>query len=458
MNNRVMLCLVIAVATVTPCESQADELQAGVATIDITPPIGYRMSGYFYERPSTGIHDPLQAKALVLLKGETKVAWVFCDLVGIAPTDSSPARAMASNRTGIPRENILVAATHSHTGPLYWGVLRDPFLGPRSANRAEVPQHYRSALSRAPELPNGRKIFAAIPRQDLESLLSSNTSLMPEGLERQISLQQMADLTGYLRNWREIESNSILVAKVPPSALTIATSVICQGSYPKHLQGICTDGKEAIFWSFTTFLVKTDLNGKVLVKVPVADHHGDLCYHDGKVFVAVNLGEFNQPAGRADSWVYVYDADSLKELKRHVTPEVVHGAGGIAYHDGRFIVVGGLPDGVEQNYLYEFDDKMSFMKRHVLTSGHTHLGIQTASYHNGHWWFGCYGQPPQLLKADESFQLLGRWDFDCSLGIVGLKPGELLVASGKKHKGKHTGQLHRAAIDNESGLRRISPE
>ena len=40
-----------------------------MAEIDITPPIGFRMAGYFSERFSTAAHDPLKAKALVLRQG-----------------------------------------------------------------------------------------------------------------------------------------------------------------------------------------------------------------------------------------------------------------------------------------------------------------------------------------------------------------------------------------------------
>ena len=39
----------------------AEPLNVGVAQVDITPPVGYRMSGYFYERLNTGTHDPLYA-------------------------------------------------------------------------------------------------------------------------------------------------------------------------------------------------------------------------------------------------------------------------------------------------------------------------------------------------------------------------------------------------------------
>src|SRR6187402_2595613 len=79
--------------------------------------------------------------------------------------------------------------------------------------------------------------------------------------------------------------------------------VTCEGAYKRHVQGLCTNQKDAIYWSWTDFLVKTDLNGKIVAKRTVADHHGDLCHHNGKVYVAVNLGKFNLPAGKEDSWV-----------------------------------------------------------------------------------------------------------------------------------------------------------
>ena len=103
------------------------ELRAGVAVIDITPPIGYRMSGYFYERLSTGIKNPLHAKAIVLRQQSQSAALVFCDLIGLSRDVTSRARKQASEKTGIPPENILIAATHSHTGPLYFGALRKHF-------------------------------------------------------------------------------------------------------------------------------------------------------------------------------------------------------------------------------------------------------------------------------------------------------------------------------------------
>jgi hypothetical protein len=235
-------------------------------------------------------------------------------------------------------------------------------------------------------------------------------------------------------------------------------NVPCEGEYPHHLQGVCTDEREAIFWCFTTKLVKTDTEGKVVKQVDVGNHHGDLCFHKGKVYVAVNFGKFNDSEGNADSWVYVYDAGDLSLLAKHKTPEVVHGAGGIAYHDGKFLVIGGLPKDVKENYAYEYDADFKFVKKHVLDSGYTLMGIQTAAFASDHWWFGCYGDPKVLLKADASLKKVERFEFDCSLGIVPVGSGKFLVARGGfvKEKG-YTGRLVLAEADKEHGLK-VFPE
>ena len=101
--------------------AQDAPFQVGFAEIDITPPPGYRMDGYFYERLNTGVRDPLKAKAAVFRQGGTRGALVVCDLIGVPQTLTNEVRALASARTGIPAANIAITATHSHTGPLFAG-------------------------------------------------------------------------------------------------------------------------------------------------------------------------------------------------------------------------------------------------------------------------------------------------------------------------------------------------
>jgi len=234
--------------------------------------------------------------------------------------------------------------------------------------------------------------------------------------------------------------------------LNIASgAVVCPGTYDGHLQGIATDKRMAIYWSFTTTLVKTDADGKLLKKTSVPDHHGDLTVHDKKLYVAVNLGKFNEEAGQANSWVYIYDTEDLNFVSKHSIPEVVHGAGGMDYYKERFFIVGGLPEGHSANYIYEYDKDFKFLMKHTIKSGYTLMGIQTACYSQDYWWLGCYGSPPTLLKTDASFQLIGSYDFDCALGVSGFSDETFLIGRrfGEIPQG---GQLLLATIDSEKGL------
>ncbi len=121
------LALLCGCQQVPPAATTNASLSIGAAEIDITPPIGNRMAGYFDERVATGVHDPLHAKAIVLRQGQTQIALVFSDLLGLSLNVTTNARAQASRLTGIPVADIMISATHSHTGPLFDDVRLDYF-------------------------------------------------------------------------------------------------------------------------------------------------------------------------------------------------------------------------------------------------------------------------------------------------------------------------------------------
>lgn len=213
--------------------------------------------------------------------------------------------------------------------------------------------------------------------------------------------------------------NTLLMAFFCASVCLALEPIPCPGEYKGHLQGIARDKDNTIFWSFTTVLLKTDGQGHVLAKVDVPSHYGDLTIHGGNVYVAVNHGKFNEEPGAAESWVYVHDAATLTLITRYAVPELVHGAGGIEWHAGRFFLVGGLPATHLVNYVYEYTEAFAFVQRHVIESGQTLLGIQTVCRgQDGTWWFGCYGKPSVMLRTDDTFRLLGKHAFYGALGIT----------------------------------------
>src|SRR3954471_7856988 len=111
MSLRLCVAAFVALVAAAQAASAAGPLRAGIAFVDITPPTPFRMSGYFYERLSTGTKDPLQARAVVFEQGKESAALVFCDVVGVPAEIAGPARKKASEATGIPVEHIAVTGT-----------------------------------------------------------------------------------------------------------------------------------------------------------------------------------------------------------------------------------------------------------------------------------------------------------------------------------------------------------
>ena len=106
---------------VTASLATGQTLRIGTAEVVITPPPGMPMAGYYSTRLMTGTHDDLHSKAIVIVSGNQRAAIVACDLIGIPPAVIEEARQLIQTDTGIPGENVMISATHSHTGPLIPG-------------------------------------------------------------------------------------------------------------------------------------------------------------------------------------------------------------------------------------------------------------------------------------------------------------------------------------------------
>lgn len=99
----------------------ASDFRLGTAAVAITPPLGTPMAGYYSERGSKGVLDDIYAKAVVLDDGKTKAAMVVCDLIGLPRAVVVEARRIIAEKTNIPASNVMISATHTHTGPVVIG-------------------------------------------------------------------------------------------------------------------------------------------------------------------------------------------------------------------------------------------------------------------------------------------------------------------------------------------------
>ena len=109
------------------------------------------MAGYYQTRLSTGVHDDLHAKAIVIASGNQRAALVACDLVGIPPSVIEEARALIQTASQIPAANVMISATHTHTGPL-------------------IPDGGARANAYGADLETARQYRAELPRKIAESV------------------------------------------------------------------------------------------------------------------------------------------------------------------------------------------------------------------------------------------------------------------------------------------------
>ena len=90
-------------------------IQAGFARVDITPPLGTPISGYFTARYAKDVRDPLQINALALGNGADTLLILAIDIVAMAQSHADALRTQISSRTGVPADHILLCCLHQHT-------------------------------------------------------------------------------------------------------------------------------------------------------------------------------------------------------------------------------------------------------------------------------------------------------------------------------------------------------
>lgn len=92
-------------------------LKAGFSRLDITPPLGVFLYGYYIPRYADGVLDELEVNALALACGGDKALILSVDNCGMKLNVLDPIRQRISEETGVPFEGVFIHATHTHTGP-----------------------------------------------------------------------------------------------------------------------------------------------------------------------------------------------------------------------------------------------------------------------------------------------------------------------------------------------------
>jgi hypothetical protein len=100
-----------------PFTAHAGDLQVGAAQVEITPPNGTPMAGYYSFRAVGGVLDPIFVKTIVIEQDGSRAALIALDLSGTTRPLVAAARKLIEEQCGLPGDRVMISATHTHTGP-----------------------------------------------------------------------------------------------------------------------------------------------------------------------------------------------------------------------------------------------------------------------------------------------------------------------------------------------------
>ena len=206
-----------------------------------------------------------------------------------------------------------------------------------------------------------------------------------------------------------------------------AVKKVVDGKCSGHVQGMCVTSN-AFYFSFHNQIVKTDWKGRLLKRVEVARHGGDICHWKGRVYTGV----WEEPAKKDGKWcavIKMYDAETLALLKEKRLPEWTKACDGITCLDGVIILAMGMEDwnspvGSRNNYgRFDAETLEPIGKPFVVDHGEqANCGAQNMTT-DGTYIYACYyttdeaARTPNFIVFDKDFKVVGKHLFGWTHGV-----------------------------------------
>ncbi len=164
-------------------ESRKLPLYAGAAAVDISPTtLPAIQNGGFLERSADRVAEPLYTRAISLRRGDERIAIAIVDTCMVPRTLCDDVKARVEREIGMPRDRILISATHTHTAPSAMnyclGSRADPaytkFLPPKIAeaivlaSKREQPAELGYTVAQAPDHTACRRWIRRVDRPDVD--------------------------------------------------------------------------------------------------------------------------------------------------------------------------------------------------------------------------------------------------------------------------------------------------
>jgi len=313
-------------------------LKAGFARLDITPPLGTHLDGYFGIRLANGVLDPIELNAIALNDGEKTVVLIAADLLGIDIADVKHIKEKIEERLGLSEECVLLHAIHQHTTfwldnqnrpnrlpAAYIEVLYTKFVDvaqlaiddmeEATLSSAEKETAETIAFVRRYRLDDGRAVtnprsdevphivsrlaeadntvrLLRFKRKDAKDIALVNFSTHPDVVH---GFKVSADWPGFTRRFVESDNSDVHCifftgAQGDSNHCDSINGVKDGYEHSRHMGRVVADAVAAI-WDKTTPRASDKLFAKISVIYNKSNTEGEEKYEESKAFYAENFGK-----------------------------------------------------------------------------------------------------------------------------------------------------------------------
>ena len=220
-------------------------MRIGFGKVDITPRVGVEMSGFgpYRHRVARDVRDRLYARAMAASDGRGRWVLVSGDLIAVNAAVVAEARSLIAKATGLAARQIMLHATHTHSGPATaypfgWGEKDGPYIE-RLASLIT-----RAAVEAVGNLAEAEVLYAAAPVEHIAYNRSLESRPKYEAALKENWLPRFPEQTDRLAHVLCVRRRGRMIGFL--SSFSCHPVVCCEDTYSLHgdYAGVATNTVE----------------------------------------------------------------------------------------------------------------------------------------------------------------------------------------------------------------------
>lgn len=271
------------------------KLKLGVSKIDVTPKIGTCLYGYVPDWHSESINDNLELIAFYFEYEKSKVLFISAPYASINAKLRNELKSLTSDKTSVPVDNIIIAATHTHSAPNVSG----------SSGWGDVDTEYYETVLK----PRFVKVCEEASQNPTEVKMAYTIGESLVGINRREINDKTNKATLGQKPWGPLDKRMIIASFKDNNGDIVANLISygCHGTaagrnkeITRDWMGFMTDALEEKTGAVTAFFNGSEgdvgprlSNGKTTGDITLAKELGEIAASDA-LRIFENIGEYKE--------------------------------------------------------------------------------------------------------------------------------------------------------------------